>query len=275
MEEDRIGGAGNVAQNIDCLGGRGILLGVAGRDNSGAALFRLKGKDNQVVCDERLATLVKTRIIAQRHQIVRVDWEQQLTLPASVERKLLAVIAACPADGIIVSDYAKGSLNEKLMKALKALALRRKIPLLVDPKPGRGALYAGATGITPNLREAEEMLHARLPESADIARAVIRLRRKFRARLAVITCGAEGIVAGEKGRRTFYLPALSREVFDVTGAGDTVVAVLTLALVAGANLREAVALANAAASIVVEKVGTAAVTAEELSGRLKFLLKKH
>jgi D-beta-D-heptose 7-phosphate kinase/D-beta-D-heptose 1-phosphate adenosyltransferase len=129
--------------------------------------------------------------------------------------------------------------------------------------------------MTPNLKEAAEMVRKDLATDGDVALALSRIRRQFRTRFTLITRGAKGISATEKGRKIFHLPAFSHEVFDVTGAGDTVVAVLTLALVSGADLREAVALANAAASIVVEKIGTSQVNLDELQERLAYILQRH
>jgi len=222
--------------------------------------------------DRRNATIVKTRIISQRQQIVRVDREGSIRLGAAALQRIRAAIAAPGIDGIIVSDYGKGTVNAEVMALLKARAVAGGIPIVVDPKPPHFDLYRGVTGITPNLKEAEQMAAMAIGSDAAVALALNRIRRRYQTRFTLITRGSHGISAAEKNRRMFHLPAFSREVFDVTGAGDTVVAVLTLALVAGADLREAVALANAAASIVVEKVGTSQVGLEELRDRVAFIL---
>ena len=161
------------------------------------------------------------------------------------------------------------------MSMLKERADTAGIPIVVDPKPPHFDLYRDVTAITPNLKEAEEMFGKKIAGDSEAALALQRIRRRFRTRFTVITRGGQGISAAAKGGKIFHLPAFSHEVFDVTGAGDTVVAVLTLALVSGASLREAVALANAAASIVVEKIGTSQVSLEELKERLLFILKRH
>jgi D-beta-D-heptose 7-phosphate kinase/D-beta-D-heptose 1-phosphate adenosyltransferase len=275
FEESRLGGAGNVAANIDRLGAGSLLLGVAGRDGFAAEIARLKKKGNLVVRDAENKTIVKTRIISQRQQIVRVDREGQILLGKAALERIRAGIAAPGIDGIIVSDYGKGTVNAEVMALLKARAAAAGIPIVVDPKPPHFDLYRGVTGVTPNLKEAEQMASMPIRSDAAVALALNRIRRKYRTRFTLVTRGSQGISAAEKNRRLFHLPAFSREVFDVTGAGDTVVAVLTLALVAGADLREAVALANAAASIVVEKVGTSQVSLEELKARLSTILKKH
>jgi rfaE bifunctional protein kinase chain/domain len=274
-EEARLGGAGNVAANIDKLGAHGLLLGVVGDDGFAAEIGRIKKEGNLVIQAAGCQTVVKTRIISQRQQIVRVDREARIHMNAEVLERIKTAIAATQIDGIIVSDYAKGTVNSEVMALLKSRAVADAIPLVVDPKPPNFELYFGVTGVTPNLKEAEEMTGRSIASDADVALALNRIRRKFKTRFTLITRGSQGISAAEKNRKLFHLPAFSHEVFDVTGAGDTVVAVLTLALVAGADLREAVALANAAASIVVEKVGTSQVGLEELQDRLKFILKRH
>jgi D-beta-D-heptose 7-phosphate kinase/D-beta-D-heptose 1-phosphate adenosyltransferase len=228
-----------------------------------------------VVRDGASRTVVKTRIISQRQQIVRVDRETRIELGEGVLRRIGAEIAGAAADGIIVSDYAKGTVSAAAMALLKARAAECGIPIVVDPKPPHFALYRGVTGVTPNLKEAEAMAGRPIRGEADIAPALNRIRRKFKTRFTLVTRGSQGISAAEANKRMFHLPAFSREVYDVTGAGDTVVAVLTLALTAGASLHEAVALANAAASIVVEKVGTSQVGIEELLDRIRFILKRH
>ncbi len=275
LEESRLGGAGNVAANIDRLGARGLLLGVAGRDAYADEVARLKGEGDRVLRDAASRTIVKTRVIAQRQQVVRIDRDGLIRLEADVLQRLGAAIAEADADGIIVSDYAKGTVNAAVMAMLKKRAAAGGIPLIVDPKPAHAALYEGVTGMTPNLKEAAELAGRPIAGDDGLAWALGRIRRRFQSRFAIVTRGSQGISAAEQGRKMFHLPAFSREVFDVTGAGDTVVAVLTLALAAGADLREAVALANAAASVVVEKVGTSQVSREELLERMSSILRRH
>jgi len=274
-EESRLGGAGNVAANIDRLGAEGLLMGVVGDDPFGAEALRLKVGNTYVRRDRLNATVVKTRIIAEKQQMVRLDREMPITFDSALEKEMKKTITGLNVDGIIVSDYAKGTVTEGIMQALKNRASKLKIPLWVDPKPGHAAFYRGVSGVTPNLKEAEEMLQKKLDSEGRLCRAVAALRNKLNVAHVVITRGSQGISAGERGGRVFHLPAFSREVFDVTGAGDTVTAVLTLALTAGASLREAVSMANAAASIVVETVGTGQVTVAELKARLKWLRKKN
>jgi rfaE bifunctional protein kinase chain/domain len=274
-EELRLGGAGNVAANIDQLGASGLLLGISGNDSFAVEISRIKKTGNLVIHDPQNQTITKTRIISQRQQIVRVDREGKILLGAALMDQLREAIQGARIDGIIVSDYAKGTVNGWAMDILKNKAATDGIPVIVDPKPPHFALYRGVTGITPNLKEAEEMSGKTIGSDADAALALQRIRRRFRTQFTLITRGDSGITAAARGSKIFHLPAFSHEVFDVTGAGDTVVAVLTLALVSGAHLREAVALANAAASIVVEKIGTSQVSLEELKARLLYIIKKH
>jgi rfaE bifunctional protein kinase chain/domain len=274
-EELRLGGAGNVAANIDQLGAVGLLLGVAGNDGLAAEILNIKKGANSVISDPQNKTIIKTRIISQRQQIVRIDREEKIVLGAAIVERIRDIISAAQVDGIIVSDYAKGTVNAEVMAMLKNKAAAEAIPIIVDPKPPHFAFYRDVTAITPNLKEAEEMFGRNIITDEDAALVLQRIRRKFRTTFTLITRGGHGISAAARGGKIFHLPAFSHEVFDVTGAGDTVVAVLTLALVSGATLREAVALANAAASIVVEKIGTSQVSLEELKARLLYILKKH
>jgi rfaE bifunctional protein kinase chain/domain len=275
LEELRLGGAGNVAANIDQLGAGGLLLGIIGNDGFTTEIRRIKKTGNLVISDPQNQTICKTRIISQRQQIVRVDREGKIILNAALMNQIRDTINTAQIDGIIVSDYAKGTVNAEVMAVLKNRAAASGIPIIVDPKPPHFAFYRDVTGITPNLKEAEEMFGKTIGTDDDAALALQRIRRKFRTQFTLITRGGKGISAAARGSKIFHLPAFSHEVFDVTGAGDTVVAVLTLALVSGASLREAVALANAAASIVVEKIGTSQVSLEELKARLLYILKRH
>lgn len=278
-EESRPGGAGNVAANIDRLGAAGILLGILGDDAFAEEMFRLKPEHNFnfSLKSPLNKTVVKTRVIAQRQQIVRIDREGNIQVTTEMEdavKERIKEIQKGGIDGIIVSDYAKGSLTKRIMDSLRYEAEAAAVPIVVDPKPPNFNLYQNITGITPNQREAEGIINKKIENEADAGKAVKFISNKFKTRFSIITRGDKGIAAGEKGKRVFHQPAFSREVYDVTGAGDTVVSVLLLSLASGASLKEAVSLANAAASIVVEKIGTSQVSAEEIFYRMKFLLKK-
>ncbi len=276
-DEFRAGGAGNVAANIDKLGAESILVGITGSDIYADELFNLLKQNKQshwLVRSDANKTLVKTRVIGQRQQIVRIDREEEIQVTDEMEASILETIEKTTAHGIIVSDYAKGSLTLPIMEGLKQKAAAANIPIVVDPKPPHFHLYKDIDGITPNLKEAESIINKKIKENPDAAAAVKFIRNKFNTKFSIITRGDRGISAGERGKKTFHLPAYSHEVFDVTGAGDTVVSMLLLALVSGASLQEAVSLSNTAASIVVEKIGTSQVTTEEIQKRMKFLLRK-
>lgn len=191
-EESRLGGAGNVAANLDKLGACGLLLGVVGSDGYADEIARIKKEGNLVIRDAGNATIVKTRIISQRQQIVRVDREAKIRLDAAVLAKIEAEIKTAAVDGIIVSDYAKGTVNAEVMALLKAKAAAGGIPIVVDPKPPHFPLYRGVTGLTPNLKEAEEMAGRVIAGDADVALALNRIRRKFQTRFTLVTRGDRG-----------------------------------------------------------------------------------
>lgn len=273
-EELRVGGAGNVAVNIDKLGACGILVGLAGNDMYANELKQLKPQNNFLILSPANRTVVKTRVISQRQQIVRIDWEDQLHYTPEIETTLHQVLEPLynpPLHGIIISDYAKGTLTHLSMKMLETRAQELAIPIIVDPKPPNFPIYHGIEGITPNLKEAEALVNKKINTDTEAANATKIIRNKFNSRFSVITRGSKGITAGERNKKSFHLPAFNHEVYDVTGAGDTVVSVLMLSLVSGATLREAAALANTAASIVVEKIGASQVTIEEIIQRTHYL----
>jgi D-glycero-beta-D-manno-heptose-7-phosphate kinase len=276
-EECRLGGAGNVAVNIDKLGARGLLMGITGDDAFAGELFKLKPLHNEPLKSSNNQTLVKTRVIAQRQQIVRIDREEPICVTPQMEETIAEQInklTHADIHGIIVSDYAKGTLTHRIMETLKEKARLLRIPIIVDPKPPNYHLYKHIDGITPNRAEAEAITKRKIENDSDAAAAVKIIRNKFKTKFSIITRGDKGITAGEHGKKVFHLPAFNHEVFDVTGAGDTVAAVLMLAIISGADLREASALANAAASIVVEKIGASQITLNEFLHRIKLLLRR-
>ncbi len=276
-EEYRPGGAANVAANIDRLGAAGIILGITGDDSFAKELFALKSQNNFIIKSGENKTVVKTRVIAQKQQITRIDREEKIDVTPGIFagiKKAVQRIKAGGIDGIIVSDYAKGSLTKEVMEYLAAAAVSLSIPIVVDPKPPNFDLYKNIDGITPNLNEASHITGRKIENNEDAAAAIKYIDEKYAARFSIITRGADGITGGETGKEVFHLPAFSHDVFDVTGAGDTVISVLLLALVSGASLEEAAGLANAAASIVIEKIGTVAPTVDEIYNRVKYLLNK-
>jgi len=267
----RLGGAANVAHNLAALGARVTLVGVIGRDQAAdRALAQLEevgiGVEGLVV-DATRPTVEKVRIVTDRHQqVARVDYEQGADVIGDIERQLAQRLVACGrgAELIVVSDYMKGAVTEGMMSALHELQKTRGvIPLLVDPKIPHLDRYAGATLVTPNHHEAEAATQRPIREDEDARSVALAFRERAR-------CGAVLITRGEHGMWLLSpdcegsIPALAREVSDVTGAGDTVMATLALATAAGATMAEAAMLANIAAGVVVGKFGPATVTTTEL-----------
>jgi D-beta-D-heptose 7-phosphate kinase/D-beta-D-heptose 1-phosphate adenosyltransferase len=270
-EEYTLGGAGNVAANLVALGARVTVAGVAGDDRHGRLLrqrFRDLGIDAEgVVVERERPTTRKTRIVAARQQVLRID--REISRPvgsgtvAAILRRIEDGIAS--AGAVLISDYGKGLLTRPLLAGLMAAARRRGKPVLVDPKGDDYRRYAGATLITPNRKEAAQAAGIAIVDEASLHRAAAILHERSGVDRLVVTCGPEGMVLFEKGRMPRAIRSEARQVFDVSGAGDTVIAVLGLALAAGADWIEAAGLANAAAGIVVGKVGTATVSRKELA----------
>ncbi len=266
-----LGGAGNVARNIVALGGEATMIGVIGDDADGRTLTGLLDQAQvrtDLVRDDRRRTTRKTRIIAQNQQIVRVDREHTGELSQDVVGALLEKLAnnGQHHDIIIVSDYGKGVIIKEVMQALRAIRQQRgpQAKILVDPKPVNYDLYAGVDILTPNAKEASE--GAGLPCQGDDGPAKVgrELFRRLGCQSLLITLGARGMALFPGPDSGVRIPTFARKVFDVTGAGDTVIATLALALAAGADLLEASVLANHAAGIVVAQVGAATPTPEGL-----------
>jgi D-beta-D-heptose 7-phosphate kinase/D-beta-D-heptose 1-phosphate adenosyltransferase len=265
-----LGGAGNVAANLRALGGDAVLVGVIGQDAAGERVreaLRAAGVVPALaVSDGERPTTVKTRIVAHHQQMVRADREvtDDVTgiLEAAVIAGLREHLPACGA--VLVSDYQKGVVTAGVMRAVRTGARRLGVPVLVDPKVPHFSRYRGVTLVTPNQLEAERATGVRIRSDADLGLAGQRLLKLLGGGAALITRGEQGMSLFEAGRRPVHIATAARAVFDVTGAGDTVIATLALALCAGAPLREAAGLANRAASVVVGKVGTATATAAEV-----------
>lgn len=266
-----LGGAGNVVANLAALQARPVIFGVVGGDTAGRTirreLRRLGVGLTGLVRDPARPTTVKTRIIADHQHVVRADWEQAQPLVRPLERRLLrAFRRAVPRlQGVILSDYDKGVLTESLLEELLGLCAARGVPVFVDLKRAR-RLEAGVSLVLLNQRRAEEIAGRAVRDDKSLELVGRHLMARFPCSNLIITRGAQGIVVFEKLNRLRFAAVRTRpwEVFDVTGAGDTVMAALTLALVAGATPREAAGVANSAAGVVVGKLGTAACTPEEL-----------
>jgi len=264
-----LGGAANVANNLRALGSPVILGGVVGKDAMGEdlkELARSRGIDTAAVVDGIRPTTIKTRIIARGQQVVRVDRESNSSLNDSTMKSLAKALEklAPGIDGIIVSDYAKGVVVVRLMDELRKISSKRGIPFLVDPKPANSHLYHGVTLVTPNRQEAEAMAGLEIKDTKGLSQAAQQIRGRLGTEAVLITCGSHGMALWQRENGLFTVPTMAREVFDVTGAGDTVVAAMALGIVNGLSFPEAAYLANIAAGIVVGKIGTATVTAGEI-----------
>ena len=265
------GGAANVAANVSALGASAALAGVSGDDEAAASFHRVIGSlkldPTAVLRDSSRPTSCKTRIVAGGQQIVRIDHESRAPLSEAVEASLIAAAVSelRTAAACVISDYGKGVVSARLVAALVAEAAGRKVPLLVDPKGHDYRKYAGVTLVTPNLKEAE--LAAALPIAGeeDMILAAARIMQTARCPALLVTQGASGMTLFRDGHPPLHTAALAHQVFDVTGAGDTVVAMLALGMAGGLTLEDAMLLANVAAGIVVEKPGTATVSMEELA----------
>lgn len=272
------GGAANVARNLASLGVPCELFGAVGPDAAAKQLERLlaeQGIGGTGLLRERgRQTSVKTRIVAQQQQVVRVDRESREPLTAAGTRRLLASLdAALPeADAVIVGDYGKGTVGQTLLDGLKARCRARGVWLSLDPKPVHQLDLSDLSLITPNRKEAFELAgvadtdHAPDPfHDAPLLRAADTLLRELRPALLLITLGELGMLLCQRGQAPLHIPTVAQEVFDVSGAGDTVIATFTLAIAAGASPIEAAVVSNHAAGVVVGKVGTAVLLPEELA----------
>jgi len=265
-----LGGAANTAANVVALGGQATLIALAGNDDGGATLKQcaLNAGVDLLAVDHGRATLRKTRVVGQHQQIVRLDYEDIEAPGPEVEAEInrLVDVSVPSCDIVVISDYAKGFLTPKLSQSIIRRAHQGGLQVIVDPRPQNREAYAGCDYLTPNWRESRALL--RWPEAEPTDDAASEVARALASELGtnvVLTLGAHGMsFCSRNGREYFALPTLAREVFDVSGAGDTVVAAFALARAAGADHPAAVQLANKAASVVVGKFGTATVRPEEI-----------
>jgi D-beta-D-heptose 7-phosphate kinase/D-beta-D-heptose 1-phosphate adenosyltransferase len=274
VEVDRetftLGGAGNVAANLQALGAEPVLVGVVGEDEEGARLMEtLRGRGvglAGVVRDPARPTTVKTRIIAHAQQVVRADRETRADLAGPALAALGAVLEAgiSRCEGMIVSDYGKGVITLASLERALGLARARRLTVSVDPKESHIDAYHGVSILTPNQHEAGYMQGRRVVDDASLAEVGWGLQKRLDAEAVLVTRGPEGMSLFEKGGRYTHLPTVAREVYDVTGAGDTVVSVVAVALAAGADYPTASHLSNHAAGVVIREVGTATCTPDEL-----------
>ena len=276
------GGASNVACNIRALGARAAIAGLLGKDREGVELrWLLEHGGVDAECALMFAgarTIVKERIIAEQQQVVRVDFEKPAEWSKRQQEKFLAMLALEmeKADGVIIEDYGKGAVTQPVVDLIMECAARRGIPVGLDPKEGHDLAMKGITVATPNRKEA--LAIAGIPDPGvrenpltdkTLLKAGAILMEKWAAKNLAITLGPQGVLLLGRGRVPQHVQTRAREVYDVSGAGDTVIAACVTALAAGASFAEAVQLANIAAGVVVGKLGTASCTPEELLASMR------
>jgi rfaE bifunctional protein kinase chain/domain len=274
-ESSTLGGAGNVAANLRALGAEPLLLGVVGEDDDGRRLreaFAARGLGLAgVVTDAGRPTTVKTRIVAHAQQVVRADRESRADLSGAALTRLLELIErelpGC--GGLVVSDYGKGVVHPGTLAPALAAARRAGCAVSVDPKESHIDAYRGVSILTPNQHEAGWAQGRRIADEASLLEVGWGLQRRLDAAAVLVTRGPGGMSLFERGGRYTHLPTVAREVYDVTGAGDTVVSTVALALAAGADFPAACLLANHAAGIVIREVGTATCSREQLLASLR------
>jgi D-beta-D-heptose 7-phosphate kinase/D-beta-D-heptose 1-phosphate adenosyltransferase len=279
-ETTLLGGAANVAANVAALGAGAALAGVIGSDAAGEEVVRglekIKADHSCLRRSKTRPTPVKTRIIAHQQQVVRFDREEKRPVKPSTFKTLWSSIRRIMdrTDAVIVSDYAKGLVSPELMSRLLRLCAERDKIIAVDPKPGHMDWYRGATVVTPNNKEASEMAGVSIESDESLEEAGEIILDRLGCRALLVTRGEKGMSLFAPGRPAVHIPARAREVYDVTGAGDTVVGALTVAMAAGMEPADAAALANLAAGIVVGKLGTSVAALDEIKAEIKSRAKK-
>jgi len=269
-ESVHLGGAANVLANLVALGAKAVVVGVVGKD---AAAERLRtslsevsaGQDDFLVVDENRTSTIKTRIIAHNQLVVRADREMRTPVNGQTEKRIIQKLkdALIDADALVVSDYDKGVVTPGILAEILPLAYER-VPVLIDPKIRNFSSYRPATLVTPNHHEALRITNLEADTNDGLSEAATKIRSQLKCDAVLITRGDRGMMLQTSDDRTVFVATAAREVYDVTGAGDTVIATLAAALAAGAELLEAAILANNAAGIVVAKLGTATANANEL-----------
>lgn len=270
-ESTHLGGAANVLANLLALGAQGCVVGVIGKDLAGERIQNSAREKSPLQTDQMLVsvgarpTTTKTRIIAHNQMVVRADREQRTAVNGAIEKRIIdaATRAIEAANALVISDYDKGVITPRILAEILPLAYRR-MPVLIDPKLRNFNAYRPATLITPNHYEALRMSNLEEDSEDGLLRAARAIRASLGCDGVLITRGNQGMMLVETDDAPVFVETVAREVYDVTGAGDTVIATLAAALAAGASMTEAAVLANHAAGIVVGKLGTATATAEEV-----------
>lgn len=269
-----LGGCANVLNNVFSMGGQVAVSGIVGSDAMGKWLVDTLQKMDidtaGVIVEQGRPTVVKTRVIAHSQQVVRFDREDTSPVTRDSLQKIVAYIQSTQNDlgAVIISDYNKGVFSEQLVREIRTITAERGIILCIDPKQSDFSLYQGCDLLTPNRQEMERALGREIKGREDLVQGGAALIRDFGFGALLVTMGEEGMTLFEHEGAVTHIPAVAREVFDVTGAGDTVIGVFALCVAAGATLTEAAILANHAAGIAVGKVGTAPVYRDELKETL-------
>jgi len=267
-----LGGCANVLNSIYAMGGKVYVAGVIGADNIGKRLLEeLRQRDIEtggIILEKGRPTTLKTRIVAHGQQMVRFDKESRKPIPQTSTRKILGYVKSLrnKIGAIVISDYGKGVISRELIEEIRKIVQNSKIYICLDPKQSDFSIYEGVYVVTPNHHEAQRAAGMEITDENDLRQVGETLLKKYNFQALLITRGEEGMSLFEKGKRIAHthFSAQAKEIYDVTGAGDTVIGVLALSLAAQANLKEATCLANQAAGIVVGKVGTATVSQAEL-----------
>ena len=263
-----LGGAGNVGHNLQSLGAFPILTGVVGKDKEGDWIRKNVADNRGIFVSKTRPTTVKTRIIAHHQHVVRVDMEEKTPVSSQLTERVFRFIQREKFDALIISDYNKGLVTDSLLQKLLSFTLKEKIPVCVDPKVEHFLSFSPVTLITPNHLEAERIVHHACLSDQDVEKAGKTILSKISSQYLILKRGEQGLSVFEREKKALHVPTLAQEVYDVTGAGDTVIAVSSLALLAGASIQEAALLANIAAGIVVGKLGTATLSQAELIAAL-------
>ncbi len=263
-----LGGAGNVSHNLHSLGALPILTGVVGKDKEGGWIRKSVPENRGIFISKKRPTTVKTRVIAHHQHVVRVDIEEKKPISPQLSDKIYRFIQQEKFDALIVSDYNKGLITESLIQKVLSFAQQKNILVCVDPKVEHFLSFSPVTLITPNHLEVESIVHHACRSNPDVEKAGKTILSQISTKYLILKRGEQGLSVFEKGETILHVPTLAQEVYDVTGAGDTVIAVSSLALLSGASIQEAALLANIAAGVVVGKLGTATLTYAELIAAL-------
>jgi len=278
-ESFKLGGGANAINNIAILGGKALAVGVIGTDEEGKTLKKLmynSGIETKGIITIDRPTNIKTRIIANQQQVVRIDKEKIELLNSKYCQQIFNFVKTeiDDADAVLISDYDKGVITKKLLKNIIPLAKKHNKPIIVDPKDIHFLDYKGITIATPNLKEASYAAHIHPIDEKSIRNIGKLLLKKLQSEGILITRGKDGMTLFEKNGDETNIPTVAKEVYDVSGAGDTVTGVISLGLAAGATMKNAAIIANAAAGLVVEKLGPCTVTRDELKQQIMEISKK-